>query len=58
MTGNAFTQNGPVCDDHWDDIDATVVCRQLGFSSGVAYQGSRWGEVPTNFAMDDVKCTG
>jgi len=62
-TGNVFALNrndyfGPVCDDDWSDVAATVVCKQLGFSTGKAVMGSTYGLVPSNFAMDDILCTG
>ena len=61
--GNVYAVNsngyfGPVCDDSWGSSDADVVCRQLGYARGDAYQNSHWGSVPSHFAMDDVSCRG
>ena len=56
--GNVFINNQPVCDDFWDESDAIVVCRMLGFSGGIPKTGSHFGPVSTNFAMDNVFCTG
>ena len=50
--------NKHVCDDYWDDTDATVVCRMLGFSFGKAVTSSHFGVASTDFMMDDVFCSG
>ena len=34
---------GTICDDGWDDIDATVVCRELGYSHGNATRHAQFG---------------
>merc|ERR1719419_131415 len=54
--GNLFVNGQPVCDDHWNQADATVVCRSLGYSGGSPTIRSEFGDVPTYFFMDDVDC--
>ncbi|KAM9040030.1 macrophage receptor MARCO [Sarcophilus harrisii] len=46
---------GTICDDSWDDNDATVFCAMMGYRSGrvfsaTAGSGQIW--------LDDVACTG
>ena len=52
-------QWGTVCDDGWDDTDAGVVCRQLGFgSSGTAIGSAGFGQGPLSIWLNSVTCTG
>ena len=50
---------GTVCDDGWDDTDAGVVCRQLGFgSSGTAVGSAGFGQRLGSIWLNSVMCTG
>ena len=50
---------GTVCDDGWDDTDAGVVCRQLGFgSSGTAIGSATFGQGSGSIWLSSVTCTG
>jgi len=58
--GNVYVDDKPVCDDGWDDNDAEVVCRELGFSGGYATTESKYGDVnlERQSCFDDVRCNG
>ena len=47
-----------VCDDLWDDNDATVICKQLGYSRGSARVSAYFGEGSGFILLDDVGCNG
>ena len=50
---------GTVCDDGWDDTDAGVVCRQLGFgSSGTAIESAGFGQGSGSIWLDNIVCIG
>merc|ERR1711962_714908 len=62
-SGNVFAVNkngflGPVCDDGYDSHEAKVICRQLGYQYYTPTSGSRFGPVPSTFAMDSINCSG
>jgi len=52
-------QWGTVCDDGWDNVDAGVVCRGLGYgSSGTARYSATFGRGTGPIWLDRVGCRG
>ena len=50
---------GTVCDHGWDNADARVVCRQLGFeSSRGAYKSAYYGQGTGPIWLSNVSCIG
>ena len=51
---------GTVCDDSWGTSDASVVCRQLGFSTAgaTAFSNAAFGRGSGPILLDDVNCVG
>ena len=51
---------GGICDDLWDQPDADVVCRMLGYPSAetVYTQSTPFGHGTGSFVLDNVACVG
>ena len=51
---------GTVCDDYWDELNARVVCRQLGYSGeAIALKRAFFGSSPSRLIyLDNVRCNG
>ncbi|KAJ8034719.1 Neurotrypsin [Holothuria leucospilota] len=50
---------GTIGDDNWDNDDADVVCRQLGYTlGGTAYKDAYFGRGTGPIWLDNIGCTG
>ncbi|XP_063960668.1 uncharacterized protein LOC129267820 [Lytechinus pictus] len=49
----------PICDDTWDELEADIICRMLGFPGAVlAKRHSYFGSGNGSILLDDLGCFG
>ena len=49
---------GTICDDGWDNIDATVVCRELGLFNGTTTRQDQYRYSSGPVWLRQVNCSG
>ena len=49
---------GTICDDHFDDTDAAVICKMLGYQRGRKRSRGAFARGTGAIFMDDVNCLG
>ena len=49
---------GTICDDDFDDVDADVICKQLGFSGGAARRSAYFGPGNGKIMLSGLHCSG
>ena len=49
---------GTICDDVWDDTDATVACRELGFLNGTTRRRALYKSSIGPVWLSQVNCSG
>lgn len=49
---------GTVCDNSWSNLDAMVLCKQLGYRDGQAIRDSKYGGGSGPIWMNGLQCNG
>ncbi len=49
---------GTICDDDFDNLDAEVFCRMLGYRNGFALGGASYGMGEGSIWLDGIDCKG
>lgn len=47
---------GTICDDDWDNLDASVVCRMMGYNRAISAYTASGGS--GQIWLDNVECRG